>query len=118
MLKEIDSAINGLGHWAGEARRLREAAGWTRLGRLSGEALVDALSSSELEVDGQPPRFESDPIVIRRKGATALARTLATLLPAIREADRAVPHNACWRDTVVAQRAVRAWRPDEDSEER
>jgi hypothetical protein len=117
MLAEIDRDIQACGDWAGEARRLRDAAGWTRLGHRSGDALVEALSSSGFEVDGPAPRFESDPVVIRRTGASALAQTIAELLPAIREADAAVPRNACWRDTVVAQRAVRAWRPDQDAKE-
>lgn len=117
MLTEIDREIDACGDWAGEARRLRDAAGWTRLGRRSGDALVEALSAAGLELDGPAPRFESDPVVIRRTGATALLRTVAALLPAIREADAVVPRNACWRDTIVARRAIRAWRPGQGAEE-
>jgi hypothetical protein len=117
LLAEIDREIDARGDWTGEARRLREAAGWARLGRRSGGALVEALSSAGLEVDGRAPQFESDSVVIRRTGATALVQIIGELLPAIREADRVVPRNACWRDTVVARQAVRAWRPGPTAEE-
>jgi endonuclease/exonuclease/phosphatase family metal-dependent hydrolase len=110
MLRELEAEIDVTGDWSGDARRLRDAAGWRRLGIERGLDLAAALAGVGLEFDGPPPRFESDPVIIVRKDAVSTARWIEALLPAIREADEAVPGNACWRDAVVARRAMRSWR--------
>jgi hypothetical protein len=109
----VEHAITTIGYWGGEARDLRDAAGRTRLGRAGGRLVVDALAAAGYEVEvefGEPPRFESELVMIRRAGGAELAKTIEALLPAIREADRVVPTGAVWRDATVAQTALRAWR--------
>lgn len=109
----VEQAIAARGYWGGEALRLREAAGRKRLGAAGGRLVVDALEAAGFEVEpefGEPPRSESEVVMIRRAGGAELAKTIEALLPSIREADRIVPANAMWRDAVVARHALRAWR--------
>jgi hypothetical protein len=109
----VERAIAERGYWGGEALRLRDAAGRKRLGRSGGRLVVDVLEAAGYEVEvefGEPPRFESEMVMIRRAGGAELAKTIEELLPSIREADRVVPASAMWRDAVVARHAVRAWR--------
>ena len=112
-LASVEREIARCGYWGGEALELRDAAGRKRLGRAGGQMIVEALEAAGYEVEvefGEPPRFESEQVVIRRAGGADLVKTIEALLPSIREADRVVPEIAFWRDAVVAQHAVRAWR--------
>lgn len=110
-LQAVDAQIDRTGFWGGEARVLRDAAGLKRFGRSNGARVLSAIAAAGLECDEPELRYESQTVVIRRAGATALAATIADLLPAIRAADREVPSVAVRRDAVVARTAMRAWRP-------
>ena len=110
LLAEMDQRIDAVGYWNGEALRLREAMGWTRLSKARGRQLGAMLAAAGLEIDGSAPRFESEPLLIIRDGSAETAKLIEELLPAIRQADREVPENASWRDAVVARQAVSRWR--------
>ena len=107
LLAEIEREIGRVGYWSGEARRLRDAMGIRRLGRRNGAQLIEALRRRGYESDTDPINYESELLIVRRIGATELAKAISELLPAIREADRLVPRDADWRDLVVATLAVR-----------
>jgi hypothetical protein len=109
LVAEIEREIDRVGWWSGEARVLRDAADYRRLGAPAARLLRGWLELGGYECEGSL-RYESEPIVVRRAGAGELARIVASLLPAIREADRAVPAGADHRDEVVARHALRAWR--------
>ncbi len=96
-LADVEREIAGYGYWSGEARVLRDAAGRKRLGVAGGRVVVAALEAAGYEVEPEfdaPPRFECESVIIRHAGGSELAKTIEALLPAIREADRAVPANA------------------------
>lgn len=112
----IDEGIDGFGFWAGEAMVLRDAIGARRIGRRVSRRIVDGLDAAGFECDTDRILSESDPLLIRRSGAERLATIIVQLLPDIREADRAVPETAMWRDEIVASKAVRHWRPDTDAD--
>ena len=112
-LEEVERTIDEQGYWGGEALYLRDAAGRKRLGAAGGRLVVGALRDAGYEAElefGEPLRFESEIVMIRRAGAGELAETIEALLPAIRDADRAVPAGSLWRDAHVARLALRTWR--------
>jgi hypothetical protein len=109
LVDAIEAGIRRVGYWSGEARNLRDAAGFRRLTPGSCARIVSALANSGYECDPPDFLYESDPLMIGRIGAAELARTIEALLPAIREADRVVSPVATWRDATVAREALKAW---------
>jgi hypothetical protein len=109
LLEEIDREIRRVGFWSGEARDLRDGAEMRRLTPAGGARLVAALRDAGFECDPVAIRYESEPVMIGRIGASDLTRIIEQLLPAIRDADRAVPVIATFRDANVARLALRAW---------
>src|SRR5262245_38748146 len=80
MLDEIDARIDAVGYWNGEARVLRDALGRRRLGTTGAALIREKLEGAGFELDGPPPPFESDPVMIRRRGAGRLAAEIERLL--------------------------------------
>jgi hypothetical protein len=113
ILRQIEDGIESAGYWSGEARLLRDAIGAQRLGKRVGQRILAALDQAGLECDTDPIAYESETLLIQRKGAARLVSLIKALLPAIREADREVPGVAIWRDDIVATRAIRKWRPQD-----
>src|SRR5215210_7338448 len=96
LLDTIEAGIRRYGYWSGEARDLRDAVGLRRLTPRACARIVAALGNSGYECEPPDFRYESVPLMIGRTGAAEIARTIEALLPAIREADRAVPPGATW----------------------
>jgi len=111
LVAEIDANISATGSWAGEAMRLRDAAGYKRLRVRVWEDIVNRLNEAgfdaESEFGGVP--FESLYVTVQARGWADWLAIGEALLDEFERAEKDIPDFGLWRDKRVRSRAIGRW---------